>query len=180
MRMANIRRMASACTAMLAASHRGDCGVFSVGSVNSNNGTSLWRSVDQTSYLSHRRGRRGHYQELSCQCGEVGNHPPDNQETHEEGGPQQGNAREPLETRMFSGERQAGGLEPDLSGTAFVTTPDFHAQRAQGRFDRASTTRTVDPCRSAGGAMSGDQDASTRRFRTSIRPSVRVVPGSRR
>ena len=40
-RIANNRRIASPWTAILTTSDRGDCGVFSVGMVNSNNGTSL-------------------------------------------------------------------------------------------------------------------------------------------
>jgi hypothetical protein len=44
-RIANRRRIARPCTAMLAASDRGDCGALSVGIVNSNNGTSLTRNL---------------------------------------------------------------------------------------------------------------------------------------
>jgi hypothetical protein len=68
-----------------------------------------------------------------------------------------------------------------------MTAPDFAPDRAQHSFERASAMRPVHASRSAGRAVFfggpvsiGYNDASNRTLRTSIRPSLRMVPGSRR
>jgi hypothetical protein len=121
---------------------------------------------------------------LSCQLGEPGDDPPDEKETCKESGAEESNRFQASACNALSGQAKTDWTEPDLARPAIVATPDLTSQSAERTFESAFSMRPVYARRPAVRAMSllwSDQnDPSSRKLRSSIRPSARVVPGSRR
>lgn len=133
------------------------------------------------------RGGGGRYSGLSCQFGEPGDDPPDDQEARDKARPQHRCRPQPSATHSLRRKRKADGMEPCLSGPAIMAAPDFATGSAQHSLHSAPPVGPMHARRSAVRAMlflvfllSGYDEPSSRRLRSSIRPSVRVVPGSRR